>query len=414
MNSPLEFSEDEEGTRPPLNANLLIIFGTTLIAVMGVASITPAFPVMSISLGIPPGMISLVVIVFTLPGVLLTPFLGVAADRYGRIRVLAPSLILFGFAGFACAFSESIGILIGISPFMMLLILRFVQGIGAASLSSLNVTIIGDLYHRRQRTRVMGYNVSVQAIATAAYPTIGGFLALFAWYYPFYLPLVSIPIGLTVIFWLTLPSPKHALGFREYFAEMRNILKSKQVVGLFTVSTSLFIMLYGAIITYLPFLVIAAFSANSFVAGLVVSFISVTAAIISFSVGYLTRRIAMKVLLLAAFPFIAIGLFLLPFAPTLVVILTPVGLFGVGLGLAIPTTQNLLVNLAPIENRAAIMSLNGLVLRLGPTLGPLIMAVVLANSTLAGVYWVGAFIGLALIPVVFVTVPSQKQLPDER
>ncbi len=407
-------TEDNEARRPPLNANLLIIFSTTLVAVMGVASITPAFPVMSIQLGIPPGMISLVIIVFTLPGVILTPFLGVAADRYGRKRVLVPSLLLFGVAGFACAFSEPLGLLFGISPFIMLLILRVFQGVGAASLGSLNVTIIGDLYHRKQRTQVMGYNVSVQNVGTAVYPAIGGFLALFAWYYPFYLPILAIPVGLAALFWLTVPKPEHILTLRVYFGQIRIILQDKQVAGLFIVSTAIFIMLYGAIITYLPFLVISAFSVNSFIAGLVVSFISVTAGITSFLVGYLARRFSMKVLLLTAFPFAALGLFLIPFAPTLLIILIPVGLFGIGMGLAIPTSQNLLVNLAPMENRAAVMSLNGLVLRLGQTLGPLIMAVVLASWALPGVYWVAALIGLTLIPVVFLTVPSQAGIQKER
>jgi MFS family permease len=409
-----EPSQEVENSRPPVNANLLIIFGTTLIAVMGVASITPAFPLMGLALGVPPGMISLIIIAFTLPGVILTPFLGVAADRFGRKRVLGPSLLLFGFAGFACAFSEPLALIFGLSPFIMLLLLRVVQGVGAASLGSLNVTIIGDLYHRRQRTKVMGYNVSVQSTATAIYPTLGGFLALFAWYFPFYLPLLAIPIGLAALFRLKVPRPERILTLRQYFSQIASILKDKQIAGLFIVSTSMFIMLYGAIITYLPFFVIAAFSANSFIAGLVVSFISVTAAVTSFLVGYLVRRVRMKLILVSAFPFVALGLFLIPFAPTLVIILLIVGIFGIGMGLALPTTQNLLVNLAPIENRAAVMSLNGLVLRLGQTLGPLIMALVLASWALPGVYWVGALIGLTLIPIVFVTVPSQAGMQKER
>ncbi|MFX1318754.1 MAG: MFS transporter [Promethearchaeota archaeon] len=406
--------QENGGERPPLNANLLAIFGTTLIAVMGVASITPAFPSMSIALSVPPSMISLLVIVFTLPGVILTPFLGVAADRYGRKQVLVPSLLLFGVAGFGCAFSEPLGLLLGTSPFFMLLILRVFQGAGAAALGSLNITIIGDLYHHRQRTQVMGYNVSVQSIATAIYPTVGGFLALFAWYFPFYLPLLALPIGLAVLIWLNVPKSKQLLNRREYFGQIWHILQDRQIAGLLIVSTAIFIMLYGAIITYLPFLLITMFSVDSFIAGLVVSFISVTSAFTAFLVGVLIRRYSMKGLLMAAFPFQTLGLFLIPFAPHLLIILIPIGLFGVGMGLATPTTQNLLVNLAPMENRAAVMSLNGLVLRLGQTLGPLIMAVVLGVLALPGVYFIGALIALALLPIVFLTVPSLDRSLIER
>jgi MFS family permease len=396
----------EEAERPTVSANLLIIFGTTLIAVMGVASITPAFPRMSLELGIPPGMISLVIIVFTIPGVLLTPFLGVAADRFGRKPVLAPSLLLFGFAGFACVFSQPIGFLLGVSPFLILLFFRTLQGIGAASLGSINVTIIGDLYKRQQRAQVMGYNVSVQSAGTAVYPALGGFLALFGWFYPFYLPLLAIPIGIAALLKLEVPKLKDTLTLRQYFTQVGIILKNRQVAGLFLVSTTVFIMLYGAIITYLPFLIITSFSVNSFIAGLVISLISVAAAIVAPFMSRLARRLSMKVVLLSAFPFMALGLFLVPFAPTLLILLIPVIFYGIGMGLALPTTQTLLVRLAPMEYRAALMSLNGFVLRLGQTLGPLIMAMVLFFWTLAGVYWVAAFLALALIPIVLVTIPS--------
>jgi predicted MFS family arabinose efflux permease len=66
-----------------------------------------------------------------------------------------------------------------------------------------------------------------------------------------------------------------------------------------------------------------------------------------------------------------------------------------------------------MENRAAVMSLNGLVLRLGQTLGPLIMAIVISYWALPGVYFVAALIALALIPTVFLTVPASTQSMKE-
>ena len=45
------------------------------------------------------------------------------ADRWGRKRILVPSLFLFGVAGVACGFAGS---------FHALVLLRFAQGVGAA------------------------------------------------------------------------------------------------------------------------------------------------------------------------------------------------------------------------------------------------------------------------------------------
>ncbi len=51
----------------------------------------------------------------------------------------------------------------------------------------------------------MGYNASVLSLATASYPLIGGILAGFAWYYPFVMPLLAIPVGLFVILGINEP-----------------------------------------------------------------------------------------------------------------------------------------------------------------------------------------------------------------
>ena len=106
--------------------NLRIIFAVTLMAVLGVSSITPAFPNIVRELGVSSSQVGLLITFFTLPGIILAPFLGVLADRIGRKRILVPSLFLFAIAGTACAF---------IHQFHMLLLLRALQGAGAAALA---------------------------------------------------------------------------------------------------------------------------------------------------------------------------------------------------------------------------------------------------------------------------------------
>lgn len=126
------------------NRNLTVIFLTTLIAVLGVASITPAFPSIIKHFNISPTQVTLLITIFTLPGIFLAPVVGVLADRIGRKIILIPSLFLFGIAGSACFFTKDWEVLLG---------LRFLQGIGAASLGSLNVTLIGDLLPVRNEVK---------------------------------------------------------------------------------------------------------------------------------------------------------------------------------------------------------------------------------------------------------------------
>lgn len=105
-------------------------------------------PKVARELDVSAGQVGLLITVFTLPGVVLTPIWGVLSDRYGRKRVLVPSLILFGLAGGACALARDFELLLG---------LRLLQSVGAA-LGTINITIVGDLYAGRERTAALGYN----------------------------------------------------------------------------------------------------------------------------------------------------------------------------------------------------------------------------------------------------------------
>jgi MFS family permease len=71
----------------------------------------------------------------------------VLADRVGRKKIFVPSLVLFGIAGTDCAFARD---------FNLLLWFLFLQGIGAASLHSLTIALISDLYSGTRRTTAIG------------------------------------------------------------------------------------------------------------------------------------------------------------------------------------------------------------------------------------------------------------------
>jgi MFS family permease len=344
-------------------------------------------------LGISSQAIGLLITVFTFPGVLLAPVLGVLADRFGRRKILVPALILFGIAGGACAFARD---------FELLLILRFFQGIGAASLGSLNVTIIGDLYSGKQRTSAMGYNASVLSIGTASYPAIGGALATLGWYYPFILPFVAIPIGFLVLFSLKTPELKNQQNLKDYFGNAWKSIKNRRVIGLFFASVVTFIMLYGSYLTYFPLLIGGSFGASSFTIGVMMAMMSLTTALTSSQLGKLAKIYSESTLLKATFILYALALVIIPFMHNLWAFLIPIIIFGIAHGVNIPNIQTLLAGLAPMEYRAAFMSVNGMVLRLGQTLGPLLMGAMFGIWGISSVFYAGA--GFAIVMCIVVVV----------
>lgn len=375
------------------DTNLKIINSITLMAVLGVSSITPAFPRIQQAFNVTAEQTGLLITFFTLPGVLLTPILGILADRFGRKRILVPSLFLFGIAGTICFF---------LRDFQLLILFRFLQGVGAASLGTLNVTLIGDIYSGKDRSTAMGYNASVLSIGTASYPAIGGALALIGWFVPFILPVLAVPVGLVVLYKLKNPEPESKQRLKEYLGNTFKSIKNIQVIILFSISIITFIILYGAYLSFFPFLASHRFEASSFEIGVLMSSMSITTAITSSQIGKLTELLSERILIKLGFILYTVSLILIPLMGNLWMLLVPVIIFGAAQGMNMPSFLTLLTGFAPIEHRAAFMSLNGMVLRLGQTLGPLIMGFVFGMLGIEFVFYAGAVLAVIMLSLIMV------------
>lgn len=374
-----------------IEKNVIVIFGITLFAVMGISSITPAFPGIIQYFGILPQQVGWLIAAFTLPGIFLTPVTGILADRFGRKLVLVPALFLFGIAGFLCSFTRD---------FHSLLVFLFIEGIGASGLSSLNITLIGDLFSGEKRAALMGYNASILSIGTAAYPALGGFIAVFGWQYIFYLPLLAIPFGFFVLFGLNNPEPKDHQGIGEYFRRIWKSINQRSVWGLFLVNMLVFVLLYGAYLTYFPLMLSERLKASSAQIGLMMSVMSLVTAATSSQLVTINKKFQSKTLLLSGTVFYFLSMLSLLYSQSWIQVVGSVVLFGLGHGLLIPSIQNLLVGFASIKERAAFMSVNSMVLRIGQTIGPLLIGVFYATGSLKGSFIAGGVVAMVMFGVI--------------
>lgn len=365
-----------------LDSNLQIVFCVTLMAILSVSSIIPVLPDMIFSIkGLSEGNIGLVITAFTLPGVLMAPVAGILGDRLGRKTLLIPSLFVFGIFGTACFFAQDL---------TTLLVFRFLQGLGAGPLGMINLTIIGDLYSGRDRLTAMGYNASVLSTGTAIFPAIGGLLALLGWNYPFLLPILAIPLGLVAARGLNVPKPDTSQKFGAYLSGAWARMKTPQALTIFAVTFLTFIVLYGPIITYLPIMLHQRFDTSATSIGIIIAFSSFITALAASQLGRLARRFSGPKLMSASFCCYMLAMLLIPRMPGQWWVIGPVLIFGLAQGLNIPTLMTTLTALAPMEQRAAFMAANGMILRLSQTIAPMLMALFFSAFGIEAVYLAGA------------------------
>jgi len=378
---------------------LVVIYLTTLMAVLGVASIIPAFPSIVQHFNISPTQVTLLITVFTLPGIFLSPVVGILADRFGRKVILTPSLFLFGIAGFACILTNS---------WQELLVLRFFQGVGAASLGTLNITLIGDLFKGEKRGTIMGYNAAVLSTGTALYPAIGGSLAMLGWRIPFILPLIAIPAGILVILWLDNTKLNDQPKIKEYLKNTWIIINRKHIWGLFIITVLLFTVLYGALLSYFPQLMVERFQATPGSIGLLISLSSIATALSAAQKKRTDKMLSLKYQLNLGAILFFFSMLLFSVADNYFVLIIALFAFGVGNGILLPGIQTFLVGSAPLSQRAGFMSINSMILRIGQTSGPLLIGLFYLFGGLKITFIGAAFVALSMLAISVLMLKQEK------
>src|SRR5690606_29448471 len=105
-------------------------------------------------------------------------FFGPVSDRFGRRAPLIVGLVVYVIAALAAAFAPS---------FMMLLLMRFIQGIGAAGTRVIAQSVVRDRFGGRAMAEIMSMVFMVFMAVPIVAPGIGQVILLTGpWEYIFY------------------------------------------------------------------------------------------------------------------------------------------------------------------------------------------------------------------------------------
>jgi EmrB/QacA subfamily drug resistance transporter len=108
-------------------------------------------------------------------------------DLFGRLRMLLIGIGLFVLSSAVCAVSTSMA---------MLITARSVQGLGAAIILPLSLTILGGVFPPEKRGTMVGIWGGIGGLAIALGPLVGGALTQsLSWHWVFW---INVPIGVVV------------------------------------------------------------------------------------------------------------------------------------------------------------------------------------------------------------------------
>lgn len=178
---------------------LLVLAGAILLASLGISIATVALPTLVKVFSVELSQVQWVILAYLLAVTTAIVLAGRLADLYGNRRVLIAGLVLFASASVASIWAPDL---------VWLIVARAVQGLGAAILMALPMSMAKNLVAKERLGTAMGLLGTMSAIGTAAGPSLGGVLiGAFGWRAAFVV-LALCSLGLLALAVSCLPQTK--------------------------------------------------------------------------------------------------------------------------------------------------------------------------------------------------------------
>lgn len=316
-------------TRSVLSRILWIILVSATLTVMAGAIIVPVLNLIRDDMGLTPTFAGLIITTHALFTAIFSPLIGSIIDRIGVKKPFVFGLILYGVSG-------SLGLFI--TSFWLLMISRAILGIAVAAISTSVTVLILNLYKGETRNKVMGWQGSASSFGGIIGPLIGGLFGIISWHMPFAVYMLGIPLGFLALLIVPQIHPERKQDMSKD-GSLLEIFKSNRILPtIFGLAFLIMILLYS-ITVFLPQRLDEINIVNPFYISLFILAMSVSGALTSLVYGRIRSRLSYKTIVLTTLGLWTIGFTMLSqvfFIPLIVVSLV---LFGIGLGMLLPTVM---------------------------------------------------------------------------
>ncbi|MGG1364826.1 MFS transporter [Priestia megaterium] len=391
--------------------DLLALASVPLIMTLGNSMLIPVLPVIEKRLQISSLQVSMIITVYSIFAIFLIPIAGYLSDRFGRKKIIIPSLLLAAVGGALTGWASWQMA----NPFWVILIGRAIQGIGSAGAMPVVMPCVGDMFKDEQEiTKGLGLIETANTFGKVLSPILGAFLAAMIWFLPFwFIPILCLISILLVIFLVKVPkndssseSEQKKKSIKQFLKDLKKTLKENigWLMAIFILGAIIMLVLFG-VLFYLSTILGERYHIVNTKKGLVMAIPLLALSISSFVAGKKVgnNKIVMKWSAFFGFLLLTCSFIILFFNTSLFSILLTLVLGGIGIGAALPSLDALITEGIEKEERGTITSLYSSMRFVGVAAGPPLYTLLMKWSDMAvfqtslGVSAVGAILVLKAI-----------------
>lgn len=386
---------------------LIIILGLAGFIVMADNwVVSPLLPTIAASFNNEPVRAGILIAAYMLPFGLFQLVYGPLADRFGKLRVISTSLVLFTVATTLCGFGLGLSDLTGY---------RALTGAFAAAVMPVGLALIGDLVPMKDRQQAIAAFMGIAFFGQAVSMTIGGAIAyVSSWRGVFWIYGVA-SAAITVLVLLSTRSFRSELRGNpqsEFLRPYGRLLRHGASLRTYLVTLVEGVLILGSF-SYLGAEAAHSLGLSNLEIGLLMAVFGVGVIAGSRLAGPLSARIGRRMLVTAGLVSAAVADLLVALAPAQI-ILAAVALLLLGLGFML-AHSSLLTTVTGFAQKArgTAMSLVAFCFMVGGSMGTLL------GGRLIGVFGFGPFYLafavslLALAGIGLVMLPRTSALPVE-
>lgn len=313
------------------------------------------------------------------------PVAGVMADRYGRRPIVLTAILLYGIAGSAGLYLDSMN---------TLLISRALLGLSVGALMTMATTLVADYFQGEKRTKMMGLKGGAASFGGVVFLSLGGVLAEAGWRFPFYIYLFSFLV-LPIAFY-AITEPKKS-SQETKFALKKAIEAQKTLAPIYFIA-ALTMMLFYMIPTQLSFFLKERLNASSALTGQMISVSAVLGGLVASNYQRFLKFFSHKVIILLSWMAMGISFSTLSHAGDLLQVTISMIMLGISYGLFMPSFNLMIAEKSQLEVRGLNLGLLTSFIFIGQFLSPFYIEFI--NSLFPGATFMASSSLIMLLTII--------------